>query len=46
MYSFQFGGDIPEYFGRYCRKLKTREDIRKYSGLSEFDKQSLGEMLQ
>jgi hypothetical protein len=46
MYSFQFGGDIPEYFGRYCRKLKAREDIRKNSGLSEFDKQSLGEMLQ
>ena len=22
MYSFQFGGDIPEYFGRYRRKLK------------------------
>jgi hypothetical protein len=41
MYSFQFGGDIPEYFGRYRKKLKTREDIRRYSGMSSADKQSL-----
>ena len=27
MYSFQFGGDIPEYFGRYRRLLKNRADI-------------------
>ena len=38
MYSFQFGGDIPEYFGRYRRKLKTRDDIRKNAGLSEADR--------
>jgi hypothetical protein len=37
MYSFQYGGDIPEYFARYRRKLHTREDIRKNSGLSEAD---------
>lgn len=37
MYSFQFGGDIREYFARYRRKLHTREDIRKNSGLSEAD---------
>jgi hypothetical protein len=37
MYSFQYGGDIPEYFARYRRKLRTREDIRKNSGLSEAD---------
>lgn len=41
MYSFQFGGDIPEYFGRYRRKLNRREDIRQYSGMSNTDKQSL-----
>ena len=41
MYSFQFGGDIPEYFARYRRKLQAREDIRKYSGLSEADRKSL-----
>ena len=41
MYSFQYGGDIPEYFGRYLRKLKTRDDIGKNSGLSEADRKSL-----
>ena len=46
MYSFQFGGDIPEYFGRYRRKLKAREDIRQYSGMSVADKQHLRETLK
>lgn len=46
MYSFQFGGDIPEYFDRYRRKLKERGDIRKYPGLSEADKQRLREALK
>ena len=41
MYSFQYGGDIPEYFGRYRRKLTTREDIRKNSGLSEADMKAI-----
>ena len=41
MYSFQYGGDIPEYFGRYRRKLATRADIRKNSGLSPADRQHL-----
>ncbi len=43
MYSFQYGGDIPEYFARYRRRLKTREDIRKNSGLSEADRRHLVE---
>lgn len=38
MYSFQYGGDISEYFGRYRRKLATREDIRNNSGMSEADR--------
>jgi hypothetical protein len=38
MYNFQYGGDIAEYFGRYVRKLRRREDIRKYSGLSQNDR--------
>jgi hypothetical protein len=38
MYSFQFGGDIPEYFGRYRRKLAKREDIRKNPGMSDTDR--------
>lgn len=41
MYSFQFGGDIPEYFGRYRRLLMARPDIRKHSGMSDADRQHL-----
>ena len=41
MYSFQFGGDIPEYFGRYRRQLSARADIRKHSGMSDADRQHL-----
>jgi hypothetical protein len=37
MYSFQYGGDIVEYFARYRRKLKVREDIRRNSGLNAAD---------
>ena len=39
MYSFQYGGDIPEYFGRYRRLLQSRTDIRKHSGMSDADRQ-------
>jgi hypothetical protein len=45
MYSFQYGGDIPEYFGRYRRKLQGREDIHKNSGMSEADRKHLMEAL-
>jgi len=38
MYSFQYGGDIPEYFGRYRRLLSSRADIRKHSGMSVADR--------
>ena len=41
MYSFQFGGDIDEYFGRYRRLLTTRDDIRKNSGMSPADRAAL-----
>ena len=41
MYSFQFGGDITEYFGRYRRKLATRTDIEKNSGISDSDRKAL-----
>ena len=37
MYSFAYGGDIVQYFMRYRDKLKTREDIRRFSGLSTSD---------
>ena len=43
MYSFQFGGDISEYFARYRRKLKTRADIRKTSALSPADRLALNQ---
>ena len=41
MYSFQYGGDISEYFGRYRRQLKTRDDIRAHSGISEADRTAI-----
>jgi hypothetical protein len=46
MYSFQFGGDIPEYFGRYRRKLQARTDIAKNSGISPQDKLRLFQALK
>jgi hypothetical protein len=46
MYSFQFGGDIAEYFARYRQKLTTRDDIRKNSGLSAGDRAHLMETLR
>ena len=45
MYSFQFGGDIDEYFGRYRRKLSAREDIRNNSGMSPADRDALLESI-
>ncbi len=44
MYSFQFGGDIEEYFGRYRRLLNVRADIRKHAGMSEADRKHLREL--
>jgi hypothetical protein len=41
MYSFQYGGDIREYFDRYRRHLLQRTDIRKYPGMSAEDRRHL-----
>jgi hypothetical protein len=41
MYNFQYGGDIQEYFGRYRRRLATRADIAKNSGMSAADRARL-----
>jgi hypothetical protein len=41
MYSFQFGGDIAEYFGRYRRAVRQRADIAKNAGMSPADQQAL-----
>jgi len=38
MYSFQYGGDVLEYFGRYRRELQTRADIRSHAGISAADR--------
>jgi hypothetical protein len=41
MYSFEYGGNILEYFARYRRKLESREDIRHVSALSSDDERRL-----
>jgi hypothetical protein len=41
MYSFQYGGDIAEYFGRYRRQLTARDDIQKHPGISPADRKQL-----
>jgi len=46
MYSFQFGGDIPEYFGRYRRLLSMRVDIRKHSGMSADDRKRIAQLYE
>lgn len=43
-YSFQYSGDISEYFARYRRQLSTRSDIRKHSGVSPDDRKQLLEL--
>ncbi|MFN3326950.1 MAG: matrixin family metalloprotease [Bryobacteraceae bacterium] len=45
MYNFTLGGDLREYFLRYRRKLKTRNDIRRESGLSRHDVTRLNAIL-
>jgi hypothetical protein len=45
MYSFQYGGDIPEYFGRYRRRLQARDDIHKNGGMSDADRKHLLDIL-
>jgi hypothetical protein len=37
MYSFQHGGDFVEYFSRYRRRLKSRDDIAHVAGMSAAD---------
>jgi hypothetical protein len=41
MYSFQYGGDIVEYFSRYRRRIAARADISSHSGLSDADVREL-----
>ena len=46
MYSFAFGGDIVAYFMRYRGRLKTRNDITGFSGLSAGDETALRSLYQ
>jgi len=46
MYSFQYGGDIANYFGRYRTQLKTRVDITKHSGISDADRVSFRQAIK
>ncbi len=41
MYSFEYGGNILEYFGRYRRRLRVRDDIKAQSGVSTDDQKHL-----
>lgn len=45
MYSFEYGGDLQEYFGRYRRQLKTREDFSKVSPVAKGDAAQLRAIL-
>jgi hypothetical protein len=38
MYSFQYGGNVVEYFDRYRRQIKSRADIATVDGLSNADR--------
>jgi hypothetical protein len=44
MYSFRYGGNIPEYFARYRRQLTEREDIHHHPGMSADDRRRLHEI--
>lgn len=41
MYSFQYGGDIGEYFQRYRRRVQSRDDFSRVSPLSAVDRERL-----
>lgn len=41
MYSFEYGGNILEYFYRYRRKLQSADDFPNHSGLSPEDEKHM-----
>ncbi len=45
MYSFEFGGDLQEYFARYRRQLQSREDFKKVSPVAKGDAAQLRAIL-
>jgi matrixin len=44
MFYFGYGGDVVQYFMRYRMTLRSRDDIRKYSGLSDGDRLALHDL--
>ncbi len=46
MYSFQYGGDLAEYFDRWRRKLKGRDGLRTMGGYSPADARRLQRALE
>jgi hypothetical protein len=44
MYFFGYGGDIVNFFDRYRRQLRSREDIQKTAGLSVADGRRVREL--
>lgn len=44
MYSFRYGGDFVEYFQRYRRRLRTREEIARESVLSTADRAAIARL--
>jgi hypothetical protein len=44
MFYFGYGGDVVQYFMRYRTRLRSRDDIRKYSGLSDGDRRALHDL--
>lgn len=46
MYSFQYGGDLAEYFARYRRKLSKRDDIQRHSGIAPGDLRQFKSILE
>ncbi len=46
MYSFQYGGDLAEYFQRYRRQLMSRADFPKRSAIAAGDLQQLQTILK
>jgi hypothetical protein len=45
MYSFGYGGDIPAYFDRYRKTVKSRADIANSPGMSAHDRALLAAAL-
>jgi hypothetical protein len=46
MYFFGYGGDIPEFFGRYRRQLRARTDIAAVAGISGGDLAQLARLYE